>query len=208
VAQLFAPLQRNGNGDQTGRIRNSTKEERENHPIIAGVKDFLHGLAEAVGLNGVDDLSANVRDLNDKGELNSANGTLAALNLIMLLPGEGEPLREGPKGPVQPYEVGNVKDLYANSRPGDDLAIHHAVQGHPAEGLIEGYDRRNAPGIALPTREHRNIPTFKGSKTAGSPRQQLAKDIRDLRNYTDAPNEKLQELIDLNKMMYQKAFKK
>lgn len=39
-------------------------------------------------------------------------------------------------------------------------------------------------------------------------RDLLAKDIRDLRNYTNAPNSAIKELIDLNKSMYPNAYKK
>ena len=37
---------------------------------------------------------------------------------------------------------------------------------------------------------------------SGSARDLLAKDIRDLRKYTNTPNSALKELIELNKKMY------
>lgn len=49
----------------------------------------------------------------------------------------------------------------------------------------------NVPSIALPNAEHRAIPNMKGTNTAGTPRQQLATDIRNLRNYTNALNSSL-----------------
>ena len=41
----------------------------------------------------------------------------------------------------------------------------------------------------------------KGDATR-TPREQLAKDIKDLRNNTNAPNSQLQKLIDLNKQKF------
>lgn len=62
--------------------------------------------------------------------------------------------------------------------------------------------------IALSKTEHKSIPTMKGTKTAGNARQQLAKDIRDRRQNTNAPNSSLQKLIKLNKETYPDALKK
>ena len=55
--------------------------------------------------------------------------------------------------------------------------------------------------------EHRSIPTLTG-EYVGTPRDLLAKTIRDLRNYSDAPNTALNELIDLNKATYPNAFRR
>ncbi|WP_157205517.1 hypothetical protein [Methylomonas koyamae] len=72
---------------------------------------------------------------------------------------------------------------------------------------ILNYDPKNAPAIVLPTELHKAIPTVKG-EFSGTARDQLAKDIYDLRNFTDAPNSVLQDLINLNKSMYPDAFRK
>lgn len=157
---------------------------------------------DLLGLNAVDDISADVRSKNDNGTLNFGNGSMAAVNLL-LVPTPGEAGES--KSPVKPYEVGMTADLKARSR-GDNLDIHHVPQGQPAKKPIHGYDYSNAPGIALPNAEHQRIPTSKGATTAGSPRQQLAKDIRDLRNYTNAPNSSLQQLIQYNKLLYPEQF--
>ena len=50
------------------------------------------------------------------------------------------------------------------------------------------------------------IPTLKGTQTAGNARQQLAKDIKDLRQNTNAPTQSLQQLIEMNKKKYPDAF--
>jgi len=111
------------------------------------------------------------------------------------------------KGPVTAFEVGTADDLLARSVRGDKLDIHHVGQAHPLEQIVPGYDRATAPAIAVPRAQHSTIPTVRGPYT-GTARDQLAKDIRDLRNYTDAPNSSLRELIDLNKQTFPNAFQK
>ena len=100
-----------------------------------------------------------------------------------------------------------TKPLRGRSLVGDELDVHHAGQAHPFEQIIPGYNRNTGPAIAVPRAQHGNIPTVRGSVT-GNARDQLAKDIRDLRNYTDAPNSSLRELIDLNNQMYPGSFVK
>lgn len=104
--------------------------------------------------------------------------------------------------------MGTANDLLSRSIKGDGLDIHHVSQSKPASQLIEGYERSKAPAIALPSAEHKAIPTLRGTNTAGTARQQLAKDIKDLRKYTNTPNNKLKQLIDLNKETYPSSFMK
>ncbi|MBK4995777.1 RHS repeat protein [Pseudomonas sp. S37] len=106
-----------------------------------------------------------------------------------------------PCNPCSGYNVGIYSDLKTRSMPGDKLDIHHAMQAHPAAQIIPNYNYVSAPAIAVPRAEHIRIPTRKGVYT-GSARQLLAKDIRDLRAHTRAPNECLQHLINLNKETY------
>lgn len=106
------------------------------------------------------------------------------------------------------YEVGTADNLANKSVKGDGLDIHHVPQSKPANQVIKGYNKENAPAIALPAAEHKTIPTLKGTNTAGNARQQLAKDIKDLRKNTNAPNSSLQKVIELNKKMYPAALKK
>jgi RHS repeat-associated protein len=115
---------------------------------------------------------------------------------------------------VQKYEVGAYNELNSRSVVGDDLQLHHAPQTQPAKNLVGGYDKNTAPTIMLPTAEHQAIPTLKGTQTASSngittpQRAQLAKDIRDLRKNTNAPNTSLQKLINLTKKQFQGQFDK
>jgi hypothetical protein len=103
------------------------------------------------------------------------------------------------------YEVGTFKELKSRSAVGDGLDIHHAPQKNPAGQTVAGYDPSTGPSIALPKSEHVQIPTQRGAATM-SPRSQLAKDVRDLRNNTQAPNSSLQQLINLNKSIYPESF--
>jgi len=73
--------------------------------------------------------------------------------------------------------------------------------------VIPNYDRNLAPAIALPRDEHKKILNIKGSYN-GSARDLLAKDIKNLRKYTEASKQNIQELINLNKVMYPQSFSK
>jgi hypothetical protein len=106
-----------------------------------------------------------------------------------------------------PYEVGLFNELTARSVVGDALDIHHVVQGKPASQIIDGYIYGKAPSIALPSAEHRLIPNLTG-EFSGTARDLLARDIVNLRNFTNAPNSALQDLIELNKTTYPNAFAK
>lgn len=108
---------------------------------------------------------------------------------------------------VGKYEVGVYDALKSRSVAGDGLDIHHVMQKNPAGQAVRGYDPATGPSIAVPRGEHSRIPTIKGEYT-GTARDLLAKDIRDLRNNTNAPNSALRELIDLNKQTYPGAFGK
>lgn len=79
--------------------------------------------------------------------------------------------------------------------------------------LVDGYEEITGPSILVPKVGH----TIKGPKgivsrdTTGivSARDLLARDIKELRRvYPDIPNERLQNLIDLNKKNYPSSFKK
>ena len=58
--------------------------------------------------------------------------------------------------------------------------------------------------MAVPKPEHQNIPTQKGSYT-GSARDLVAKDVRDLRNHTKAPNSAIRKLVTLVKDMFPRS---
>jgi hypothetical protein len=108
---------------------------------------------------------------------------------------------------VQKYEVGKYKDLKNKSEVGDELDLHHVPQQNPAKQVVKNYNKNDAPSIALPKKEHAAIPKSKG-EYSGTARSQLAKDIKDLRKNTKAPNSSLQELVKQNKATYPDAYKK
>jgi RHS repeat-associated protein len=104
------------------------------------------------------------------------------------------------------YQVGPVDKLRAAS-VGDGIDIHHAPQAKPAGQVISNYNPAKAPGMALPTQEHKAIPTQKGTYT-GTARDLVAKDVRDLRNHTKAPNSAIQKLVKLIKEEFPAAMKR
>jgi RHS repeat-associated protein len=106
---------------------------------------------------------------------------------------------------VTAYEVGSYDALQAKSIVGDGLDLHHVGQAHIMEQLVPGYSRAAAPAIALPQLEHRAIPTLRGAANL-SARDLLARDIMNLRRYTNAPNSSLRQLIELNKTSFPEAF--
>jgi hypothetical protein len=107
---------------------------------------------------------------------------------------------------VEEYEVGPYNQLTKRSKK-DRLEIHHAPQKHPAIQVIPGYNLELAPSIALRPKEHRRIPTIKGSYD-GTARDLLAKSVRDLRNYTSASKCSIKELIELAKALNSDAYRK
>jgi hypothetical protein len=110
-------------------------------------------------------------------------------------------------GRVRAYEVGKFDALKARSGVGDGLDLHHVGQAHAMEQIVPGYNRGTGPAIALPRAEHAAVPTLRGPVSM-SPRSLLARDIWNLRQYTNAPTSSLQQLIQLNKGMFPGAFAK
>ena len=102
------------------------------------------------------------------------------------------------------YRVGPYNDI--KSAKGFDA--HHVGQKALMKKFIKGYNPKTAPAINVPKFGHtikkkkvgvvsRNLKGVDGA------RQLLARDIYELRRvYSDIPNSKLRELIDLNKKMY------
>jgi hypothetical protein len=100
------------------------------------------------------------------------------------------------KGATKKYEVGTYQDLRSRSRVGDGLDIHHVPQTQPASQVISGYSRKSAPSIALPQEEHQLIPNLKGPYT-GTASELVGRDLKNLRDYTNAPASALAALKDL-----------
>ena len=114
---------------------------------------------------------------------------------------------ELPHNGIRPYEVGSADDLYRRQLPYDDLDVHHAPQALPAQQVIPGYTRETGPAIALPFSEHRMIPKSSGPYP-GTPRDLLARDLKNLRTFTKAPNSAVKQLSDLTKCSFPGSFTK
>ncbi|MEX8505368.1 RHS repeat domain-containing protein [Leptothrix ochracea] len=168
-------------------------------PFVGAFLAWGHGVIT----NNPHLVSAGLEGMSEtKSGLAFAALAFAAL-AVVTLPGASVAARG-----VGKYEVGAYDALKRRSVPaGDGLDIHHAMQKNPAGQAVGGYNPANGPSIAIPRGEHLRIPTIKGEYT-GTARDLLAKDIRDLRNNTNAPNSSLRELIDLNKQTYPGAFGK
>jgi hypothetical protein len=106
---------------------------------------------------------------------------------------------------VGPYDVGTYGELLGRSEVGDQLDIHHVPQGRPASQVVPGYSYADAPAIALPAEEHDLIPNQKGTYS-GTPEELLTRDIGNLREYTNAPEDAIQELIGLIQRTYPGIF--
>ncbi len=104
------------------------------------------------------------------------------------------------------YDVGTYKDLVDRSEPGDKLQIHHLPQKALAKDLIEGYDKDNAPAIALPDAEHQVITALQNAlqkiRSAYDLKQLVTQDIQMLEQYTQAPRSAIDKLTKLINDMY------
>ena len=117
------------------------------------------------------------------------------------------------------FDVGLHKDLQKQKKD-PDLRSHHVGQKAIMPNLVANYDEDNAPAILVHKEGHNNRKlelTEKGEKGTVSTKQVdpmtnkpfvsvrdlVARDIKELRRvYSNVSNEKLKELIELNKSMY------
>jgi len=125
------------------------------HPVTGFLADVSYQLAKFLGLTEGEKAIRTVAD----PKASAVDKGLAILNAgLAMTRGEGGFGEKPSEGPVQPYDVGMTKDLNTRSVIGDDISIHHSIQGQPGSQLIPEYDYKNAPGIALPKAEHAEIP--------------------------------------------------
>ena len=117
------------------------------------------------------------------------------------------------------FDVGLHKDLQKQKKD-PDLRSHHVGQKAIMPNLVANYDEDNAPAILVHKEGHNNRKLElieKGEKGTVSTKQVdpmtnkpfvsvrdlVARDIKELRRvYSNVSNEKLKELIELNKSMY------
>jgi hypothetical protein len=176
-----------------------------------GINDHVH---EDSGLHKLANAGGDIAFGTAAGGLRPAGTTgpniraLSPDQLTRVWGGAGPSLVAGGKSSrVVAYEVGTYDDLVVRSVVGDDLALHHAGQARVMEQIVPGFRRSSGPSIALPTAEHRAIPNLRGTATM-TPRDLLARDIRNLRTHTGASGEAILELIRLNKALFPEAFRR
>jgi hypothetical protein len=102
-------------------------------------------------------------------------------------------------------QVGEYKTLKKNDIVGDGLDNHHVMQSDYGKNNITGYDPKTAPSIKLDEKTHQKITNAQNAnQTARSqmtPRELLADDIKMLRD-VGVPNDKIQQIIQMNKAKY------
>jgi hypothetical protein len=59
---------------------------------------------------------------------------------------------------VNAYDQGDAADLKSKLKPGDELDLHHVPDKYSSIHKIKDYEPNNAPAIALPKSEHRQVP--------------------------------------------------
>lgn len=102
-----------------------------------------------------------------------------------------------------------LKKNQIGSAVGDNLDNHHVPQKDIAKKNIDGYPKdknsQSAPSILIDERLHKQITaqqnTNKAVRNQMSPRELLADDARMLREI-GVPNNKIQEIINMNKQKY------
>jgi hypothetical protein len=105
-------------------------------------------------------------------------------------------------GPL--YEVGTYNQLRGTPVP--ETTVHHVLSRLRGQELIADFATDRMAGtefaIRLPASEADAVDAavFRRAEISSGARQELAWQIRDLRNFSNAPNNALQELIDRNRV--------
>jgi hypothetical protein len=153
--------------------------------------------------NGIKEL--NSVSIAEQGST-STQAALPVSQKPALLPNEGK--------------VGTYGELKKLEKPGDNLTPHHI----PSAGYMKQFGIKNQDGVSIMVEQphpgtggrHRRTETYgKKPNLDSMPREELAKDIIDLRNiyrsdevYIPEIRESLQEVIKSNKQKFPDIFKK
>ena len=99
--------------------------------------------------------------------------------------------------------VGSYNSLKQVAR-GSGLQAHHVGQSAVMKKIVSNYNPRTAPAILVPSNGHTIGNVVSRNTNINNPRSLLARDIMEIRRvYGNAiSNKSLQELINLNKKMY------
>lgn len=155
-------------------------------------------------LAGINKLS-NVPNMSNKQLGSLAAGTTIFAGTIIVT--EKLPVVEAVE-----FQVGEYASL-AKAAKGTGLDAHHVGQSAVMKKLVKNYDHATAPAILVSKYGHRfKKPQLgivsRSSKEIQTVRQLIARDAFELRRVYKVPNEKLQQLIKLNKEKYPEHFKK
>ena len=113
-------------------------------------------------------------------------------------------------GLSEAYEVDTYGNLQKNDVTNNKLGNHHAPQKALAKIIIKGYPQDtnalDAPAIRLPDSEHSIITKLqsknKEARSKMTATELLQNDIDMLREHTNAPEESINKLIEMNKEKY------
>ena len=113
-------------------------------------------------------------------------------------------------GLSEAYEVDTYGNLQKNDVTNDKLGNHHVPQKALAKIIIKGYPQDanalDAPAIRLPDSEHSIITKLqsknKEARSKMTATELLQNDIDMLREHTNAPEESINKLIEMNKEKY------
>jgi RHS repeat-associated protein len=185
--------------------------------------DFWNGKGKVY--EGVDWVNRNLNPLTDAyqaitgrdfatGESASRLSGLTGVGLTLVgAKAEAAVISAAEKVVAKEFVVGSYSELKAAAK-GSGLEAHHVGQAAAMEKAIPEYNRSTAPSILVRKEGHTiSGPNgiVKRTTAAASPasaRNILARDIKELRRVYNVPNDKLQEVIKMNKEMYLEPFKK
>jgi RHS repeat-associated protein len=167
-------------------------------------------LTTAYSQSDLDQLNTRLTSARLKGDQNLINQILAEIDNFGDAALATTTVVNSAASGTGPYTVGPY-NVIKGTFPGYDA--HHVGQKALMLQLIAGYNPDTAPSILVPKVGHTirgpNGIVSRSTEGLATPRDVLARDISELRRvYPDIPNEKLQELIQLNKGAYPEAFKK
>ncbi len=191
---------------------NATHSFLNSSALLVG--DCVPGLTQAMGIenqtgNALVDLGKTLWNTPNmsKSEL---GGLSAGASIFMLEFAASKKLPVCTYAAHLEFQVGEYTAL-KNIAKGTDLHSHHAGQSAVMTKLVKGYDHKTAPAILLSKFGHTIKKPLLGivsrsTKDIKTVRNLVARDAFELRRVYKAPNEKIIELIKLNKTKYPEHF--
>jgi hypothetical protein len=180
-----------------------------NSALLVG--DCIPGLTQAMGIENKtgNAIASGIGTLLDTPNMsNKQLGSLAAGATIFA--SEIAITEKLPIVEVAEFQVGEYATL-AKSAKGSGLDAHHVGQSKIMQKLVPEFDHATAPAILVSKFGHRKIKPGLGivnrsTKEIMNVRSLIARDALELRRVYKVPNERLIELIQMNKTKYPKHF--